>query len=274
MNVADVTPVSPDAAKVRVCVVGEIRPTNVAAENVATPDDVLTDVVPPIVPGDPVTVTLVAGCVVTALPPESTTVTAGDPGITPPDVPPDDGCVDTFSAAPVPTERVKLLLVDAPKPGAENVSVYVPIGPLIERFANVATPDESVVAVIVPPKTAAFCRPEGVGTVPSAAVTVTPETGLRSDSVTAGCVESATPTWPEEGCLVTWLSPTTNGAEAVESLEPESRALNALTVNVYVLPAESDETVHEAVGAVNDEATRVLVHVRVVPPSELVAVTV
>jgi hypothetical protein len=37
--------------------------------------------------------------------------------------------------------------------------------------------------------------------------------------------------------------------------------LNALTVNVYVLPAESDETVHEAVGAVYAETPRLLVQV-------------
>lgn len=92
-------------------VVGEITPVSVATVNAATPDEVSTEVVPPIVPGDAVTDTLVAGWEVIALPPASTTVTAGGPGITPPDVPPDDGCVDTFSAEAAPIDSVRLLLV-------------------------------------------------------------------------------------------------------------------------------------------------------------------
>lgn len=47
-----------------------------------------------------------------------------------------------------------------------------------------------------------------------------------------------------------------------------------MTVNVYVFPAVSDDTVQEVVGAVYDDALRALVQVRVVPPFELVPVTV
>ena len=61
VNVDDVALLSPLAVNVRVWVVGAITPASVAAVNAATPDAVLTDVVPPIVPGDAVTETLVAG---------------------------------------------------------------------------------------------------------------------------------------------------------------------------------------------------------------------
>lgn len=91
VNVDDVALVSPVDENVKVCVVGEITPVSVAAENVATPEEVVAEVVPPIVPGDAVTDTLVGGCDESALPPASTTVTAGFPSIAPPDVPPDDG---------------------------------------------------------------------------------------------------------------------------------------------------------------------------------------
>ena len=97
----DVAEVNPDAAKVKVWFVGAINPVSVAAVNVATPDDVVAVSVPPIVPVADDTVTIVAGCVVTALPPASTTVTAGEPVTTPPDAPP-VGCVDTFSAEAAP----------------------------------------------------------------------------------------------------------------------------------------------------------------------------
>lgn len=121
LNVDDVTPVKPADANVNVWLV-LTRPARVAAENVATPDAVFTDVVPPIVPVDDDTVTADAGCVVTAFPPASTTVTAGDPVTTPPDVPP-VGCVDTFNADAAPTPKVKLLLVADGYPDAVNVSV-------------------------------------------------------------------------------------------------------------------------------------------------------
>ena len=53
--------VNPLAKNVNVCVVGEITPVSVAAVNEATPEEVFTEVVPPIVPGEAVTDTLVAG---------------------------------------------------------------------------------------------------------------------------------------------------------------------------------------------------------------------
>jgi hypothetical protein len=143
---------------------------------------------------------------VIALPPASTTVTAGEPGITPPDVPPDDGCVDTFSADAVPIDIVTLLLVALGYPVAVNVSVYEPVGPLIARLLNVATPLAFVTAVSVPARTGVFCVPEGDGEVPSAAVTVTPAAATPPDcNVTAGCVASATPTCPFDGCCETEL---------------------------------------------------------------------
>ena len=106
----DVTEPKPEAVNVNVWFVGAIKPVNVAAVNTATPDDVFAVVVPPIVPVDDDTVTAVAGCVVTALPPASPTVTAGEPATTPPDTLV-DGCVDTFNADAAPTVNVKLLLV-------------------------------------------------------------------------------------------------------------------------------------------------------------------
>ena len=121
VNVDDVTDPNPGALNVRVWFV-DTNPTSVAAVNVATPEEVFAVVVPPMVPVDDVTVTAVDGCVVTELPPASTTLAAGDPVITPPDVPP-VGCVDTFSADPTPTVIVKLLLVTDGYPVAENVNV-------------------------------------------------------------------------------------------------------------------------------------------------------
>ena len=105
----EVTDPKLEAVKVRLWFVAT-RPARVAALNVATPDTVFTDVVPPIVPVPDETVTAVEGCADTALPPASTTVTAGDPATTPPDVPP-VGCVDTFNADAAPNVNVKLLLV-------------------------------------------------------------------------------------------------------------------------------------------------------------------
>lgn len=106
----DVTDPRPAAVKVRLWVVGDTKPTSVVAVNVATPDDEFAVVVPPIVPVDDVTVTAVAGCDVTAFPPTSTTVTAGEPAITPPDTLV-VGCVDTFNAEAAPTVNVKLELL-------------------------------------------------------------------------------------------------------------------------------------------------------------------
>lgn len=116
-----------------------------------------------------------------ALPPASTTVTAGAPGITPPDVPPDDGCVETFRAEATPTDSVRLLLVAVGYPVAVNESVYEPIGPLIAKLLNVATPLAFVTAVNVPASAGEFCVPDGDGDVPSAAVTVTPATAAPPD---------------------------------------------------------------------------------------------
>lgn len=61
VNVDDVALLNPAAVNVKVCVVGEITPVSVAAVNAATPEEVFADVVPPIVPGEAVTETLVAG---------------------------------------------------------------------------------------------------------------------------------------------------------------------------------------------------------------------
>jgi len=143
---------------------------------------------------------------VIALPPASTTVTAGDPGITPPDVPPDDGCVDTFNADAAPIDSVRLLLVAVGYPVAEKVRVYEPVGPLIAKLLNVATPLALVTAVSVPASAGVFCVPDGDGEVPRAAVTVTPAAAAPPDcNVTAGCVASATPTCPFDGCCETEL---------------------------------------------------------------------
>lgn len=97
----------------------DTSPASVTAANVATPDDVVALAVPPTVPVDDETVTDEAGCDVTALPPASTTVTAGEPVTTPPDDPP-VGCVDTFNADAAPTVKVRLLLVTVGNPVAEN----------------------------------------------------------------------------------------------------------------------------------------------------------
>lgn len=76
-----------------------------------------------------------------------------------------------------------------------NESVYEPVGPLIAKLLNVATPLAFVTAVSVPARAGVFCVPDGVGDVPSAAVTVTPASATPAVcSVTAGCVVSATPT--------------------------------------------------------------------------------
>lgn len=148
-------------------------PAKVAAVNVATPDDVFALVVPPIVPVDDVTVTTVAGCDVTAFPPASTTVTAGEPATTPPDTLV-LGWADTFNADAAPSVIVILLLVAVGYPDAAKVNVYEPVGPLIFRSVNVAMPLPFVVAVRVPASAGVFCRPDADGDVPSAAVTTTP----------------------------------------------------------------------------------------------------
>lgn len=199
VNGDDVTDPNPGALKVRVWLV-DTNPTSVAAVNVATPEEVFAVVVPPMVPVAEVTVTAVAGCVVTELPPASTTLAAGDPVITPPEVPP-VGCVDTFSADPAPTVKVKLLLVTEGYPVAENVNVYEPVGPLIFRSLNVATPPLTVVAVRVPASAGAFCSPDGVGDVARAAVTTTPAGAAAPPdvNVTAGCTANASPTGPPDG---------------------------------------------------------------------------
>lgn len=60
LNVDDVTPVRPDEANVKVWF-ALTRPASVTAVNVATPEAVFVDVVPPMVPVAEVTVTAVAG---------------------------------------------------------------------------------------------------------------------------------------------------------------------------------------------------------------------
>ena len=79
-----------------------------------------------------------------------------------------------MSAAAVPVDNVKLLLVTVGYPVAENVNVYEPVGPLIARLENSATPLAFVTAVTDPARAGVFCVPDGDGDVPREAVTVTP----------------------------------------------------------------------------------------------------
>ena len=62
------------------------------------------------------------------------------------------------------------------------------------KSVKVATPFASVVAVVVPARAGESCNPDGVGEVPSAAVTVTPDVGVPPVvRVTAGWVPSTAP---------------------------------------------------------------------------------
>ena len=80
-----------------------------------------------------------------------------------------DGWVVTASFVAEPAVMLTLPEVTDVNDGAVNRNVLVPTVPVIERFVNVATPEASDVAVVVPPSVPPPLK--------IAAVTTTPETG-------------------------------------------------------------------------------------------------
>ena len=149
----DATAVS--APEVNSSVRSPIVPVIDSPANVATPDPfVATGVVPPRAPPpDAIAAATFTPDWLTSLPPESLSRTAGCCANATPFCAEPDGCVTITNWVAGPAVRLIVFEVAGVRPPEVNSSVRSPIVPVIDKPANVATPDPSVATGVVPPNT-------------------------------------------------------------------------------------------------------------------------
>ena len=148
----DVVLVSVPLAKRRVR--GPTNPPIDRFVKVATPEALVTMVATPpsVPPPDAIDAVTVTPACNTALAPASTSWTTGCGASGEPASALVAGCVVMRSAAATPAVMLTVFDVTAVRTPSPNCSVRIPTAPVIVRFAKVATPVASDVAVVVPPR--------------------------------------------------------------------------------------------------------------------------